>query len=140
MTIQAILKPKPYLAEVFDENAPYKTAAFLGCQKVVQISNYMDGVREWIFYRDEDVVLKFSHIAGRPMPMIVFGPDGSVERMSVEDWATRFEVVEPPKETHTEETLYKVRNVLSAQGFAPDQVDSAINDLLNEGILFRERA
>lgn len=44
------------------------------------------------------------------------------------------------KETHTEDTLLKVREALMKTGLAEDDVTHCISDMQNAGILFRERA
>lgn len=41
---------------------------------------------------------------------------------------------------HTEDTMRKVRSALMVSGLNPDQIDDAINEMQNEGILFRERS
>ncbi|MFJ3588631.1 hypothetical protein ACIQUY_04985 [Streptomyces sp. NPDC090231] len=40
---------------------------------------------------------------------------------------------------HTEDTLRKVRSALMISGRNPDQIDDAVNEMQNAGILFRER-
>lgn len=40
----------------------------------------------------------------------------------------------------TENTLFKVRNALLRVGLTEQQITDAINEMQNEGILFRERA
>lgn len=44
------------------------------------------------------------------------------------------------RETHSDETLYKVRQTLVNSGWETAQADDSINDLLNAGIVFRERS
>lgn len=41
--------------------------------------------------------------------------------------------------THSEETLYKVRDALFSVGLSDKQVLDAINAMFNSGIIFRER-
>ena len=45
----------------------------------------------------------------------------------------------PIPETHTEDTLFKVRRALLGSGLSEQTVTVAINEMQNEGILFRER-
>lgn len=44
-----------------------------------------------------------------------------------------------PRETHTEQTLFTVRDALVKSGLTERQTYNAITELQNAGILFRER-
>lgn len=44
-----------------------------------------------------------------------------------------------PTEHYTENTLFKVYDVLRAAGLGESQAREAINEMQNQGILFRER-
>jgi hypothetical protein len=45
-----------------------------------------------------------------------------------------------PTETHSDNTLYKVSQALHQAGMNGAQIERAINEMQNHGILFRERA
>jgi hypothetical protein len=142
MTLNAILKPDPFQARVFDPNNLISISAWMGATQVTQTTDYMRGSTEYIFARaTEDQEIRLARFSVSPddiPPMIVMG-QGGVMVISVEEWNEKYQVL-PTPEYHTENTLYKVRDILATQGFAPDQVSDAITELLNGGILFREVA
>lgn len=49
------------------------------------------------------------------------------------------EAARAPKEVHTEDTLFKVREALVASGLTERKAYNAITEMQNAGILFRER-
>lgn len=86
------------------------------------------------------------YVQNEPSPSLVFGPPPDWTEAEAEAWMAAFQKAQGqpatvlPDETHTEETMRKVRLGLHlAAELSQTEVTEMINSMQNQGILFRER-